>query len=73
MKQSKTNERRRAFLAAIEAAGIDTNTDFLALSFDEIATLARLAKDFNYRKSASFPGSTARAFYYSALIIKLFP
>lgn len=70
MKQSKTNERRRAFLAAIEAAGIDTNTDFFALSFSDLATLATLAKNFKYRKPASFPGSLARAFYYSALMAK---
>ena len=29
MKQTATNNRRRAFRAAIEAAGIDMNTDFL--------------------------------------------
>ena len=70
MKQSNTNNRRRAFKAAILAAGINPETDFFTLSFDDLATLARLAKDFKYRKPASFPGSLARAFYYSALMAK---
>ncbi len=67
---STINNRRHAFLAAIEAAGINTNTDFFALSFSDLATLAELAKVYKYRKPASFPGSTARAFYYSALMAK---
>ena len=70
MKQSKINNRRRAFKDAIIAAGINPETEFFALSFGEIATLHDLAESFNFRKSASFPGSLARAFYYSALMAK---
>lgn len=70
MKQTTTNNRRRAFLAAIEAAGIDTNKDFYTLSFSDLAILADLARAFKYRKPASFPGSLSRAFYYSALMAK---
>ena len=66
MKQTTTNNRRRAFRAAIEAAGIDMNTDFFALSFSDIAALDNLARVYRYRRPASFPGSTARAFFYSA-------
>lgn len=68
--KNSVNNRRRAFKAAIIAAGINPETDFFALSFSEIATLHDLAKSFKYRKSESFPGSLARAFYYSALMAK---
>lgn len=68
--KNSVNNRRRSFKAAIIAAGIDTNKDFYTLSFSDLAILADLARAFKYRKSASFPGSLARAFYYSALMAK---
>ena len=66
----KTNDRRRAFAAAITAAGIDLNANFFVLSFSDVAKLHELAKTFKYRRPASFPGSLARAFFYSAQMAK---
>ena len=66
MKQSSINARRPQFRAAILAAGIDLDTDFFALSTDEISKVHDLAKVFKYRRPAGYPGSLARAFYYSA-------
>lgn len=60
------NSRRAAFAAAIIAAGIDLNTDFFALPLSDLSKLAGLARSFNYRRPAGYPGSLARAFYYSA-------
>lgn len=66
MKQSTIAARRAAFAAAVLAAGIDLNTDFHALPLAAVSTLHDLAKQFNYRRPAGYPGSLARAFYYSA-------
>ena len=66
MKQNTINARRLSFRGAILAAGIDIDTDFFVLSMDEISKIHDLAKVFKYRRPAGFPGSLARAFYYSA-------
>ena len=66
MKDSAINARRREFRAAVLAAGIDINTDFFALPLAAVSTLHDLAKVFKYRRPAGYPGSLARAFYYSA-------
>ena len=64
--QHNLSARRAAFAAAIVAAGIDLNTDFYALPLSSLSILADLARAFNYRRPAGYPGCLARAFYYSA-------
>ena len=70
MKQSTINARRLEFRRAILAAGIDAGADFFTLPASDLAKLAGLAKVFHYRRPAGYPGSLARAFFYSAQMAK---
>ena len=70
MNNSKINARRLEFRRAIVAAGIDAGADFFTLPASDLAKLADLARAFKYRRPAGFPGSLARAFFYSAQAAK---
>lgn len=68
--KANLNDRRREYKRAIIAAGINPETDFFVLSSSDLVILSDLARLFKYRRPANYPGSTARAFYYSAQAAK---
>ena len=64
------NDRRRAFAAAITAAGIDLQKDFFSLDMAQISKIDEIRRLFGYDGTNYLGRSKARQFYYSAQAAK---
>ena len=70
MKNSTVAARRRAFRAAVVAAGLNPETDFFALDFSEIAKVDEIRKSFNFSGRNYLGRSRCRQFWYAVQAAK---
>lgn len=68
--QTNVNNRRRAFRASLEAAGLDVNRDFFTLDGAEISKVDAIRKSFNYSGKNYLGRSRCRQFWYAAQAAK---